>query len=665
MTKVFVIGGIAAILTALGIYFAAYLLKPPPLEPTQNTSIYSVAGNVVGEENGMGNRYWVELEEMSPHIIDASLMIEDQDFFQHHGLHFKRIAGAALENIQSMSLSEGASTITQQLARNLYLTHEKSWVRKIKEAFYALRLEAHYSKEEILEAYLNTAYYGHGNYGVEAASRYFFDKSAADLTLADSALLAGVPKGATYYSPFNNMKNASDRQELILNVMQQEGVISSKEEKQANTEEIDFQNPENIEKETVGPYFQDAVIKEASQLLDINEADVRSGGFNIHTTLNADLQKLLEAQVNTTFDDNSKMQIGAMAMNPHNGAILALIGGRDYDKSQFNRAINANRNAGSTFKPFLYYAALENGFTANTMLMSEPTEFTLSNGEVYQPSNYNGYYAHRPITLAQALALSDNIYAMKTNMHLGPGELVSTAEDFGLTSELQDVPSLALGSGSVTVYEMVQGYSMIANGGKDVTGHTIEYITNAEGNLIYTREEAPEDNVLDPQSTFILSHLMTGMFDRELDGYMSVTGSGIADDLTRLYGGKSGSTSADSWMIGFSPSLVTGIWTGYDDNRTLEIVDEFSYAKEVWAGFMEKAHEGRPNEHFPAPEGVVGVPIDPVTGKRATPACETSRMMYFASGTEPTDYCNSHEQPNEGETEEGKGLIQEWFEFLF
>src|SRR5699024_3408848 len=214
-------------------------------------------------------------------------------------------------------------------------------------------------------------------------------------------------------------------------------------------------------------------------------------------------------------------------------------------------------------KPFLYYTALNNGYTPTTMLMSKPTAFRLEDGEVYQPSNYNGYYANEQITLAQALALSDNVYAVKTNLYVGPEKLAETANKFGITSELPAVPSVALGTASVTLENMVTGYGMLANGGYDIQGHTVEKIVDRHGNTVFERKQDEKKRVLDPQSAFVLTQLMTGMFDRALDGYMSVTGSSIADQLTRDYAGKSGTTETDSWMIGYSPSLVTGIWTGY------------------------------------------------------------------------------------------------------
>ena len=646
-----------------GIYLISFILGPPSLTTKQNTIYYSNSGEMIGEEKGAENRYWVELEKMAPAVIDATLMVEDQNFYNHHGFDFKRIAGAIIKDIKSMSLKEGASTLTQQYARNLYLTHEKTWMRKLKEAFYTIRLEMFYSKKEILEGYLNTIYYGHGAYGIEAASNYFFNKSAIDLNLAEAAMLAGIPKGPSYYSPLNDKERAEKRQQQILNIMLSEDVISEHERDTALAEKLNYTAENEQKKDTYGDYFQDTVLKEAAGLLELDPELVRSGGFQIHTTMNIDFQKQLENTINNVINPKSAIQTGVISMDPKTGAIRAMAGGRNYLKSPFNRATMAKRMPGSAFKPFLYYAALQNGYTPTTMLMSKPTTFTLADNTVYKPGNYNGYYANEPITLAQALALSDNVYAVKTMMYLGAERVVETAKNFGIDSNLPAVPSLALGTAAVTVEEMVTAYGILANGGKKVKGFTIKKITDRDGHVLFERDDIPKKEVLDPKTAFILTHLMTGMFDRELDGYMAVTGSSIAGDLTHIYAGKSGTTDSDSWMIGFSPSLVTGVWTGYDDNRSMEIVAESSYSKDIWSGFMEAAHQGKDHENFKAPKGVTGIPIDPVTGMRATPYCDASRVMYFEAGTEPKGYCTEHYHGKEAEDK--RGVIEKWFDLFF
>ncbi|MFD1361608.1 transglycosylase domain-containing protein [Lentibacillus salinarum] len=662
------------LLLFVGVYFVSFLLGPPQLTNDQNTIYYSMDGDVIGEESGSENRYWTELDDMSPRLVNATLAIEDRHFYNHNGFDLQRIAGAVVSDLKNFSLDEGASTLTQQYARNLYLSHEKTWMRKLKEAFYTIRLEMYYTKDELLEGYLNTIYYGHGAYGIEAASRHFFDKSAGELTLAESSMLAAIPKGPAYYSPFNHMKHAENRQERILDLMLANDHITEQEHFLAVREKLAFTEPEERESVSVAPHFQDAALNEAAAILELDAEQVRSGGYQIHTTLDTTLQQQLEANTERAIRTESAIEVGAMTMNPDTGGIRALMGGRDYTSSSFNRAVNAKRMPGSAFKPFLYYAALNNGYTPTTMLMSKPTAFKLEDGEVYQPSNYNGYYADRPIPLAQALALSDNVYAVKTSLYIGPEKLVDTARTVGFDSDLPAVPSLALGTAAVTVDEMVTGYGILANGGNAIESHTISKIVDRDGHTVFERKKNEGDPVLDPQSAFVLTQLMTGMFDRSLDGYMAVTGSSIADELSRTYAGKSGTTDSDSWMVGYSPSLVTGIWTGYDDNKQITKTAEEAYAKDIWAAFMEAAHEDRDEQSFDVPDGVVAVGIDPATGKRATPYCDTSRIMYFEKGTEPEEHCTVHmpddrEKAKDNEEqldeEEEQGLFNRVFNWLF
>ncbi|GAB3789271.1 transglycosylase domain-containing protein [Virgibacillus kimchii] len=624
------------------VYFLSFLMGPPSLANDQNTVYYSRGGDVIGEERGTENRRWVSLEDISEDAVHATLVVEDRHFFDHSGFDFKRILSALITDIRHWSLKEGASTLSQQYARNLYLTQEKTWSRKLKEAFFTIRLEMFYSKEEILEGYLNTIYYGHGAYGIEAASNYFFDKPAAELSLAEGAMLASIPRGPSYYSPIADRQRAESRQQRILHLMNNENMISNQELFLASRENLVYEeNSENSET-TVSGYFQEEASKEAAEILKLEVDDIRSGGYEIYTTMHESYQKDLEAEIKAAIHTESEIEAGVLTIDPQSGEVLAMAGGRDYRESPFNRAVQAKRMPGSSFKPFLYYAALENGYTANTMLLSQPTAFQLDDDEVYQPSNFNGYYANDSITLAQAIALSDNIYAVKTNMYLGTENLVETARRFGLTSELPAVPSLALGSAAVSVKEMVRGYGMLANGGKEIDTHLIKKIVDRNGKTVYKREEQEGKSMLNPQSAFILTHLLTGMFDRELDGYMAVTGSTIADHLSRPYAGKSGTTSSDSWMIGYSPSVVTGVWIGYDDNRSIEMTREKDYAKTIWSNFMERIHENKEQEAFPQPPGLVAVPVDPESGQRATPYCGQSRVMYFEKGTEPTAFCRDH-----------------------
>ncbi|WP_242694547.1 transglycosylase domain-containing protein [Pseudogracilibacillus auburnensis] len=652
-------------LFCLGIVLlTSYLLGPPDISTDFMTVLYDGNGEKIENKNNE-NKY-VELDQISPYLIDATILAEDKHFYEHHGFDFRGILRAVIKNIQSSRLKEGASTITQQYARNLYLTHEKTWIRKLKEAFYTIRLEMFYSKDEILTGYLNSIYYGHGAYGIESASHVYFDKSVSDLTIAEAAMLAGIPKGPTYYSPFNNEENAFNRQQFILTLLVDEQIITEADYYTAKQEKLEFSEP-HIVASTFAAYFEDVVLKEAQQILHGEEESILTGGYKIYTTLDSDLQRETENSIKKQVDDSSNIEIGVISMEPESGAILSLVGGREYKTSTFNRAIDAKRMVGSSFKPFLYYAALENGYTPTTMLLSEPTSFVLEDEHVYNPSNYNGYYAYKPISLAQAIALSDNIYAVKTNLFLHPKEVIATTRKFGITSDLPNVPSLALGSASISLVEMVNAYGVLANGGNEVEHYTIEKMINQQGKVIYERNETEEKQVLDPNKTFILTHLMTGMFDRRLNGYMEVTGSSIIDKLSHSYAGKSGTTDTDNWMIGFSPSIVTGVWTGYDNNEPIQKMDEKAIAKNVWADAIEAAHD--PNDDtikFHVPKGVVKKTIDPETGLLATTDCDISVAMYFEKGTEPTQYCTDHLPENEDGTseEESDDFLKKLFELF-
>lgn len=658
----------SAVFSVIILYFISFILPPPTLTAERNTLFYDSEGEYLGEERGLESRYWIPLESIPPSIVNATVLTEDQHFYKHYGFDFPRIISAFLTNIKHRSLKEGASTITQQYARNLFLTHEKTWKRKIKEAFYTVRIEMHYSKEEILEGYLNTVYFGHGAYGIEAASRYFFNKEVSQLTLAEGVMLIGIPKGPSYYSPFVNEERAKNRQRHILHLLKKAGKVSDTKYRQAINEEIRYLTKHEHNSKSFSPYFQDEALKEAAAILKKEVSEVKTGGYHIYTTLNKKEQRSLETIIRHELANNDELQVGAIAMEANSGAIRALIGGRDYEKSPFNRASQAKRMAGSTFKPFLYYAALEKNFSPTTKLKSERTSFSVD-GVSYEPRNFNNYYADKPITLAQALALSDNVYAVKTHLFLGMEELIKTGELLGF-NDLQVLPSLALGAVDVTVKQMADAYSTIASGGKRIEGYTVERIENTKGQIVYERKEKPKQ-ILNEQSAFILTDMLTGMFDPELNGYTQVTGSTIASQLTHSYAGKSGSTDYDSWMIGFSPSLTTALWLGYDKNKKLTSPLDYNYAKRIWGQFMEESHKGKLAEEFPVPSGVVQVNIDPESGLVATEHCPQSRKMYFKAGTEPRVACNLHANKEEikkqspKEKQERHGLLKRIFDFLF
>jgi 1A family penicillin-binding protein len=646
-----IVGLIAFIIMVLffiGIITYAKILGPPPLTVPQSSLIYANDGTIIGESHSGQKRYWVNLEEISPYLVNAAISIEDRNFYEHHGFDYKRIAGAVLADIKAMAKVQGASTISQQYARNLYLEHEKTWTRKLNEAFYTIRLELNYSKEEILEGYLNTIYYGYGAYGVQAASQFYFGKNASELTLAEASMLAGIPKGPSIYSPLASMEKARQRQHIILTAMEENGMASKQDAVQAEKEKPTIIGKHPHRMLVTAPYFQDAVRQALKYDLQLDERTIELGGLKVYTTLDLKEQEIAEKTIASLVDKGSEIQVGFIAMDPKTGHVKAMVGGRDYEESPFNRATQAVRQPGSTMKPLLYYAALEQGFTPSTEMRSEETTFFFDDNRTqYTPHNFNNKYANDDITMAQALAVSDNVYAVKTHLFLGEDTLVKTAKRFGIQSKMEEVPSLALGTSGVKVIEMANAYSLFANGGKKVSPILIKQVENHKGEVIYENEDEPEA-ILRPDLTFVMTHMMTGMFDKKLNGYASVTGSTIAGEMTRTYAGKSGSTNSDSWMIGYSPRLVSAVWTGYDNGATIELISDKTYAKNIWVQFMEKALDGTSAKSFKAPKGTIGVYVNPENGKLATDDCPVKRFTYFAKGTEPTEYCTDHLTDEDG-----------------
>ncbi|GAA0462588.1 PBP1A family penicillin-binding protein [Alkalibacillus silvisoli] len=629
------------LLSSIIVIFTYTLVQgPPSFEIDENTVIYDQHEDIVSVHHGVESRYSVPLDDISPHVVDAFVAAEDQHFFDHYGFDFKRIAGAAYHNLLTQQKSQGASTITQQFARNVFLTHSKTWERKIQEALISLRLEIFQSKDEILEGYLNTIYFGHGQYGIEAASQYYFDKPASDLSISESALLASIPRGPSMYSPIHAYDRAVERQQWILSRMRDLGKIVNSEYRQALEDPLQIATTVEAQQD-IGDYYIDFAMNEAANILDVDRDRLEADGYNIYTTIDPEAQASLEENTNNRLPEHEDYQVGAVTIDHQTGKIVALQGGRNFQTSPFNRVVQSERMTGSTFKTFLYYAALVYGYTPSTTLESAPTSFTLEDGRPYDPTNYNDRYAERPVTLAQALAVSDNIYAVKTNMFMGPENLVEAAELFGIEGGLEPGLALALGTESVSVFDMAKAYSLLANNGWQIEPYVIEKIEDRNGDIVYQHEEESPERVLDENYSFILTHLLTGMFDDRLSGYLRVTGASISHSLDHEFAGKSGTTDHDAWMVGFSPNYTTAVWTGYDDNRDLETTIEQQAAKQIWGDFMSDLHEDLPVEAFSVPSGVTGVRVDPETGLLEGPGCEEqSRLMYYIQGTEPTESCD-------------------------
>lgn len=628
------------------LYLKSKPLPTPDLSST--TKIYDDRGRVIDQIDKGKSREYMKLSESPRYLIQATLAAEDETFYSHFGFSLKGILRATIANIRSGEIKQGASTITQQLARNLYLSHDRTWSRKLKEAIFAIQLELHYSKDEILEMYLNDIYYGNGAYGTKKAAKIYFNKALHELNLAECAFLAGLPRGPSYYSPYQHFDRAKQRQHHILYLMVKDRMISQEEAEHAKQMKITI-IPLSQSTRVHANYFRDFIIQSTIKHYGLEESLVHQGGLNIYTTLNSELQKTAERIVAQHLRDKNELQASLIAVDPHTGHIKTLVGGKDYKQSQFNRVF-AKRQPGSTFKPILYLSALEYGFTPTTSIISKPTAF-LYGGEQYQPKNFQNQYAYRPISLREAIARSDNIYAVSTQLQIGMDQVIAMANRLGIQSPLKATPSLALGSYAVTPFEMTQAYSTIASGGirRNLTG--IVKIIDSQGNVIFDAKPKAKQVAL-TSHTFVLTNLLKGVLQPGGTAHRA----GLI--LDHPAAGKTGSTHWDGWIVGYTPDLVTTVWVGYDQGKRLPH-HETKTAQYIWANYMKKALTKTKNHRFKVPKGVQGVYIDPETGYLSTPFCKHSRLEYFVAGTEPKSTCPLHPTP-EYSTEENAWWKRVW-----
>ena len=630
--KVFVLLMIVALLAFGGVIL--YIKMSPKLEIKNANAFLMYDSQNELFFQGSGSQEWVNLEDISDKLIQATIYTEDKHFYQHFGFDFLRIAKAMVVNITSGSKSQGASTISQQYAKNLFLDFDKTWERKLKEMWITLQLEVHYDKDEILEGYLNTINYGHGMYGIQNAAKFYFDKNASELDWAEAAMLTGIPKSPSNYSPIVNFDLAKQRQINILYNLYKNKIITEEEYNQAKEEELTIVGEKNSQELANIMYYQDAVMRELNSLEEIPESLLETGGIKIYTNLDMNAQSILENSIKNNLTGDSELQVASVMMDPNTGKILALVGGKDYNKSQYNRAYQSARQVGSTMKPFLYYAALENGFTSSTTFTSEQTTFTFSNNQTYSPQNYGDQYGNKPISLATAISYSDNIYAVKTHMFLGEDALVNISKRLGITAELEEIPSLPLGTASINIIEMAAAYSAFANEGYKVEGYLISRVEDLKGNVLYEHKEEKE-NILNKSLTYILSELLTSTYDSTFIDYNYPTAIGIAPKIKHKLALKSGTTNTDHWSIGYNHNVVTAVWVGYDDNRDIEASD-YKYSRNIWVEATEGYLQDQEDAWYKQPNNVVGVLVNPITGKPASDADEKKKIMYYVKGTEPS-----------------------------
>lgn len=612
----------------LGIYLYAYFKPKLSIEAANKFYIYDDYDNLVKEFN----EEWISLSDISEYAKKATVSIEDKNFYNHSGFDYLRILKSLYVNIASGKSLQGASTISQQLSKNLFLSFEKTWKRKLKEAWLTVQLEAQYNKDDILEAYLNTINYG-GIYGIENASLYYYHKNAKDLDLAEATILVGIPKSPSNYSPITNLDNAKRRQLLILDSMVNNGYITEEEKKNAYEEELTFYGNFESESSKTIMYYKDAVMQELENLDYIPDSFLETGGLKIYTYLDIKAQNSLEKAMDKHIT-NENIELATIMMIPENGHVVALTGGRDYSKSKFNRAINAKRQMGSTLKPFLYYAGLENGFTASTTFTSEKTTFVFSENKTYSPSNYNENYGNKSISMPAALAYSDNIYAVKAHLFLGEETLVNLLRRIGITTDIEPIPSLALGSEEMKLIDVTSAYATLANLGYKVKPKFIKKIEDMNGNVIYENKDNKEA-VLNSSLTYIMNENLTSTYNYNFIDYNYPTCHDITSTLTHKYSIKTGTTNSDHLVFGYNSKIVIGMWSGYDDNSDSELKNgrELRY---MWRDIAEEYLDGIDDTWYKIPENVVGVLVDPISGTPATKNTKKPTMFYYIKGTEPT-----------------------------
>lgn len=625
--SIFLFISVVVLITALYVY--AYLSPKLDLKTSGSLYLYDNKNELVYQ--GSRNNEWASLDDISPYLINAVISVEDKNFYQHHGFDYLRILKAMITNIKSKRIVQGASTISQQYIKNLYLDFDKTWERKIEEAFLTLELEVHYDKEEILEGYLNTINYGQGNMGIVNAASYYFNKKPSELTQEEAIILAGIPKNPSNYNPVANYNEAIKRGRVVALAMKNNGLLSEEEYNNLFQNRLEIYGKSKKNNLQMVMYYQEAVLNELNNLKEIPSSLINAGGLKIYTNLDLDIQSKLEENILSKRGDD-EVQVASVIVNPKTGAVRALTGGMDYAKSQYNRALKSKRQVGSTMKPFLYYAALENNMTMSSTFRSEVTTFNLANGKTYSPKNAGDIYANKEITMAAAVALSDNIYAVKTNLFLGVDKMIDVAKKTGIKENLDSVASLPLGTSEINILDYASGYTTFASGGYYKDLYFIERIEDLDGNILY-KHEAKNDLVINPNYTYILNEMMTSTTNDAYIDYTTPTALNISSDLTHKYALKTGSTNTDYWIVGYNPDILMLMWMGYDNNLSVSGSIRNS-AKSIWAQTVEYALRDKENNWYETPKNVVGIPLDAVSGK-VTNDQNKATIYYYVKGSEP------------------------------
>jgi penicillin-binding protein 1A len=604
-------------------------------KPDAVTRIYS-ADKVLLAELFLQKREPVPLETI-PRLLTAALVAtEDRKFYSHSGVDLKGIARAILKDIKAGEFIEGASTITQQLSKTLFLTPRKTLVRKLKEAILAFQLERRYTKDEILELYLNQVYFGSGAYGVESAAKIFFGKSAKDLTLAECALVAGMPKSPSRYSPLVNPDLALKRRNTVLQQMRDTGIISDAAYRQAIKEAL--YTDERRFSQSKAPYFIEYIKKTLED--ELGSTRLYKGGLSILTTLNYRLQFAAENAVADGLAAlNERMrhaqiaepdpQAALISIDLASGGILAMVGGKDFSASRFNRATMALRQPGSAFKPFVYAYAIEQGFAQDKLILDAPVVYKgARDGEDWKPENFSSGFKGE-MTLRHALAISQNIPAVRLLQTLGPNSVAQFAHQLGIKSYLRSNLSLALGTSEVTLIDLTSAYSVFPNRGEKIKPFGVLEVVDRQGRVIWRDR---------PQKRLVMSRTGAAIVTDMLEGVVKEGTGRQAQTLRRAVAGKTGTTDdcRDAMFIGFSPSIIAGVWVGRDSGDTLGGKETGARAAlPIWIDYMKAALQNESHQYFDIPDDVSQIHIDPITGLVQLDNSKPSVMALFKKGTEP------------------------------
>lgn len=541
--------------------------KPSVTIATESGTILAKYGDLYGE--------YANYNDLPPHLVKAVLSIEDQRFFNHFGIDVLGLMRAFYVNAMKGHVVQGGSTITQQLAKISFLTPERTLSRKLKEVVLALWLEKRLTKEQILTVYLNKVYLGSGNYGVSAASHYYFGKRIQDININEAAILAGLLKAPSRYSPANNPDLAQKRARLVLKNMVNEGYITEgqlEQEQRFRPAALDRGVKETLK----NPYFADWILEQLPEYVGNATEDL-----TITTTLDIQMQQTAENVVSSIMKQGQESNQAALVALSPEGKVLAMVGGKDYYKSQFNRAVKAKRQPGSTFKMFVYLAALEHGYQPFDMMNDSPVRI-----KNWTPQNYGGGYAGN-VTLMDAFTRSINTVAVKLSEAVGRDKVIALAHRMGIRSKIDSIPSIALGSGEVSLLELTTAYAHLANNGMTVTPYSIIEIKDKSGDVLYRHEDSSKGRVVSPEAVAAMNNMMMNVIDN---------GTGKSARLNRPAGGKTGTTQdfRDAWFIGYTPNLVAGVWVGNDNNAPTQGVTGGKYPAQIWKGFMTQALANKP-----------------------------------------------------------------------